>query len=271
MYNFIAFGDSFIEVFYILRNKNFEMHTYYGTPIKGLINKNDKYNDICEKLSLKKYDYGFFSFGQVDFYYYIYKKKYLDKNLDILDKIYDNCEKYVKLIYDLPNIKYKYISGIYPNHITNKNYKKMLIKYNIFTADNVDLISNEDLEYENRNSWIKQYNLLLEKYCKKYNITFCNIYDFIVDKKGIVYNIVLLRHDPYEIHLNSEILLFVYLKKYLSFLLKYYKLDYIYKKAEKYYNIYLQRVLNKMKIYNDLNYNNYKFNRKKVINFIDNI
>ena len=203
--NFIAFGDSFINIFLPLKNKNFKIYKYKGSPIKGLINKNEVYTDILNKLksSQIKYDYGFFAFGQVDFFFYYYKKLYLDNKKDILNEIYENSINYVKLINELPNIKEKYILGILPSHITNENYKNFLIYYNIFNTENINLI-NDDLEidYAIRNARIIQYNKLLEIHCKTYAIKFCNIFNYLFDNNGLVSSLLLLEHNLLNVHLE---------------------------------------------------------------------
>jgi hypothetical protein len=271
MIKFVAFGDSFINLFSSLKNNEFRIYKFKGAPIKGLINKNENYKTIkriTEKIKIK---YGFFGFGQVDFFFYIYKKKYLDNNINILNDIYNNCEEYVKLISELSNIENKYILGIYPNHIKNENYKKFLTIYNIFNQENINLISDDDIEYNIRNLRIKEYNLLLEKYCKKYNINFCNIYDNLVDNNGKVHEILLLKHNPFNIHINYEILLFIYLKKCLKFLLKYYRLQDIYNIAEKNNNNYIKNILKKSNTFNKLNFKQMKFNKKIILKFINTI
>ncbi len=272
--NFIAFGDSFINIFLPFKGKNFKICKYAGSPIKGLINKNEVYTDILNKLKSSEinYDYGFFAFGQVDFFFYYYKKLYLDNNKNILNEIYENSINYVKLVKELPNIKEKYILGILPNHITNENYKKFLINYSVFNNDNINLIDNSlELDYVIRNSRIIQYNKLLEIHCKTYGINFCNIFDYLIDKNGLVNSILLLEHNLCNVHIKYEILLFVYLKKCLKFLNKYYDKNKIFNIAENNYNLYIKNVLIKYKIFNDKIYNERKFQRNKIINFLNSI
>jgi hypothetical protein len=259
---FVAFGDSFINIFLSLSNKNFKIYKYKGAPIKGLVNKNDNYKHIKKILNFNKYDYGFFAFGQVDFFFYYYKKKYIDKKINILNIMYNYAEDYVKLISSFKNIKNKIILGILPSHIKNKNYKQFLINYGIFTEDNINLMSDDDFDYLIRNSRIIHFNNLLLKYCKKYGVKFCNIYNSLIDSNGNVNSIILLKHNELNVHFNYEILLFVYLKKCLSFLLEYYDLDKIYDIAENKFNEYMKP----KKLDNSLNFD--RINIQKFINKI---
>ena len=245
---FIAYGDSFINIFSTLTDKKvkidnikFKICKYKGAPIKGLLNKNENYNRILNTLTFNNYDYGFFGFGQVDFFFYYYKKKYIDNDKDILIKMYNGAEEYVKLIASLKNIKNKIILGILPSHIKNGNYKQFLINYGIFNESNINLITdNNEINYIVRNSRIIHYNNLLSKYCKIYKIKFCNVYDYLIDTNGNVNKIILLTHNQLNIHVNYEVLLFVYLKTCLKFLLNYYDINIIYKIAEYNYNKYMR-------------------------------
>lgn len=236
---FIAFGDSFIKMFSTLAGKSFKICKYKGAPIKGIVNRNENYKNILERLKTP-YDYGFFGFGQVDFFFYYYKKKYIDGDNQILDKMYEYAETYVKLISELKNIKNKIIFGVLPSHIANHNYKKFLMIYGVFTEENINLLADEyDYDYTIRNLRIIHFNELLEKYCKIYGVIFCNVYNNLVDANGNMYEILLLKHNTLNVHINYEMLLFVYLKKCLNFLLKYYGLEKIYTSAERNYNKYI--------------------------------
>ena len=259
---FIAFGDSFINTFSTLSNKNFKVCKFKAATMKGIINKNDNYKKILNILEKNNYDYSFFGFGQVDFFFSYYFKKYLDNEDKILQKMYNYAEEYVKVISNLKNIKNKIILGILPNHIKNENYRKFLINYGIFTDENINIVFDEDIDYVSRNSRIIQFNILLSKYCKTYSIQFFSIYNDLIDKKGNVHSIILLKHNALNVHINYEILLLVYLKKCLNFLLKYYNIKDIYILMEKYYNEYIMpKNLGP----------EFNFNKEKIINFIESI
>ena len=107
MAKYIAFGDSFVNIFYALQSKNFVIKKLKGALIQGLVKHNENYQSIINHLDNNHYDYGFFVFGNVDLSFYFYKKKYIDKvsDTEIIDTIFNNAEKYVKLINDLKNIK----------------------------------------------------------------------------------------------------------------------------------------------------------------------
>ena len=236
----IAFGDSFINTFSSLSNQNFKIKKFKGATMKGIINKSENYKEILKILEKTEYDYGIFGLGQVDFFFYYYHKKYIDKDLDILSKIYKNAKVYVSIIANLENIKKKIILGILPSHITNENYRRFLVGYGIFTNENINLITDIDIDYIGRNSRIIHYNKLLRKHCKKNNVYFCNAYKYIINANGYVNEIILLKHNEINIHVNYEILLLVYLTKCLKFLLQYYDINNIIDIAEKNFNEYMK-------------------------------
>ena len=261
---FIAFGDSFINTFSTFSSisNNFKVCKFKAATMKGIINKNENYKKIINNLDKNYYDYGFFGFGQVDFFFSYYFKKYLDNENKILEKMYNYAEEYVKLISNLKNIKNKIILGILPNHIKNENYRRFLIGYGIFTEENINIVSDEDIDYISRNSIIIQFNILLSKYCKKYDIIYCNAYNNLIDKNGYLHSIILLKHNDLNVHINYEILLLVYLKKCLKFLLNYYDINNIYDVMEKRYNEYIRpKNLGP----------DFDFNKEKIIKFIQSI
>ena len=262
---FIAFGDSFINTFSTLSalsKKNFKTVKFKGATFKGIVNKNENYEYILKLLKTNSYDYGFFGFGQVDLFFSYYYNKYLKNDPDTLKKMYENAEEYVKIISNLKNIKNKIILGVLPNHIKNEIYRDFLTGYGTFNHENIHLVEDEDMDYLFRNSIIIHYNNFLSKYCKVYNVQFCNVYNNLIDNNGDVHKIVILKHNYRNIHINYEILLLVYLKKCLNFLLKYYDIEKIYDIMEYRYNEYIgPKNLGP----------EYNFNKKNIIQFINSI
>jgi len=255
MKDIISFGDSFVNIFYPL-NDNIRIIKYKGATIKGLINRNDNYQDILDKLRTR-YKYGFFVFGQVDFFFYYYYKKYLMKEKNILKSMYDNAINYIKLIKDLPNIENKYVFGILPRQIKTNNYKKILTGYGIFTEENINLVKNYNLIKHNKR--IQKYNSLLEKYCNQYNITFCNIFDYITTNLKI--NKLFCLSNDLNIHLNFEYLLVIYVKYKLQFLLQYHDMNELIKLCKNSYNSYLESKTHKVE-------KKHFFSSKKIKKFI---
>lgn len=262
MKKFIAFGDSFINMFspfLSFKTHIFKINKYKGATMKGIINKNENYDDILAKLNKYDYDYAFFGFGQVDFFFYYYFKKYVKNENNVLEKMYDNAEEYVLNISELPNVKQKIIFGILPSHIKNEIYKDFLVGYGIVSKELIDSIPIDDMDYYERNKRIIHYNNLLAKHCKKYNIIFCNVYDYLMINNKVV-DIVLLKHNERNIHINYEILLLVYLKKCLKFLLQYYDINEIYNIMEYNYNKYMEP--KKLGL-------SFNFDRINILKFID--
>ena len=220
MVKIIAFGDSFVNIFYALKSNDFEIMKYKGALIQGLVKHNENYKKIIKILNKNKYDYAFFVFGNVDMNFYFFKKRYID-NLpeeEVVNIILTNAEKYVKLIQSLKNIKNKYIINVFPSTVADKNFKTILVKYGIIPEDKINNVNNKNIIYSKRNNLLIEFNNLLNKYSKLYNIHFCNIYNFIVDKKNHLHNIFRLQHTNLNIHFNNEYILMIFINTCLSFL-----------------------------------------------------
>lgn len=216
----IAFGDSFVNIFQALKGNKFKIIKFKGALIQGLVNRNENYYNMMKVLNGNHYDYGFFVFGNVDLNFYFYKKKYIDGVSDniIEDTIFNNAEKYVKLIGTLPNIKNKYILNVFPSKINDKNFKNVLSIYDILPKNKLNNVNNNNIKYKNRNVKIIKFNHLLQKYCNIYNINYCNVYNEITNNKKYLDKIFKLDHNPYNIHFNNEYILIVFLNYCLSFL-----------------------------------------------------
>ena len=52
--NFIAFGDSNVNILAPLQNEHFKIYKFKGVSIKSVLNKKDHYNDIVNALKKKK-------------------------------------------------------------------------------------------------------------------------------------------------------------------------------------------------------------------------
>jgi len=117
----IVFGKSYTKIFYIFKKiKNF----FYNLNIKGalihtILQKNFIYSKILNTIKKNNFDNAIFVYGISDLLFYYPKKKYID-NIDVLEKIYSNIEKFVKFVSNLPNITNKYIIGLLPIPITIK-------------------------------------------------------------------------------------------------------------------------------------------------------
>jgi len=267
MVKIIAFGDSFVNIFYALKSNDFEIVKCKGALIQGLVKHNENYEKIIKILNKNKYDNGFFVFGNVDMNFYFFKKKYVDKvpEDEIINTILSNAEKYVKLIQSLKNIKNKYIINVFPSTVADKNFKTMLFKYGIIPEDKINNVNNKNIKYTKRNNLVVEFNNLLDKYSKLNNIHFCNIYNFIVDKKNHLHKIFKLQHTSLNIHFNNEYILMVFINTCLSFL---------WKTTEEYNNIvekikqtsdeYIDRLVER----NKKNHLDNRFNLKKIILFI---
>ena len=221
--NFVAFGDSNVNILAPLQNEHFKIYKFKGVSIKSILNKKDQFNDIVNALKKKKFDCAFFIFGVVDMNFYYYYKTYEQEEKNMMDKIYDYLPEYVSLVNNL-SASNKCIIGILPSHIPTSNFKKMLEiyntlspkKYNTLSPEKIKNIDDSDITISIRNERVKKINSILSAECDKKNILFCDIYDQIT-QNDILNDIFYLKHNPHNIHQNYEYLLLVYLKKCLHF------------------------------------------------------
>lgn len=258
--NTIVFGSSFANIFVPLVSTNLEIKKLKGATIKGILNKNKNYDIINEKLNINNYYNGIFVFGNPDCDFYFFKKKYID-NID--DKIIEknillNAAKYVKYVSTLKNIKNKYICSVFPqNIILEKDYRKVIEIYGVLDKETTVKVKRNELIYSNRLKRILNFNDILEKECKKYDIKFCNITKYLLNSKNILHK--LYRHplNKYNIHLNFDYILIIYIIKCFPFLItnyekaieniKIFNYGYIYDKYQEYnmgINIKIEHLIN---------------------------
>eukprot|EP01038_Epipyxis_sp_PR26KG_P014965 gene14965-20132_t len=281
----IGFGDSFVNVLDTLRSPNFQLVKFKGANIKGLINKNENYSNILNNLKDKEYDFGFFIFGQVDFAFYYFYKKYLhssevgaDESLGVLDMMFENAERYVCMVRDLPNIKNKCIFAVLPTHIADKDYKLFLVNYGIFTEENIGLITDEnDYNIHIRNQRIIEFNRLLEIHCNTHNVLFVSGNNYMIDYDRLkqknelcVNTLFLLEHNPLNIHIKYEYVLIVLLRtSALKVLSRFFNFNQILNKAESNYNSYIRGVLEKHR--KPEMFDEVKFSARKIVKLIDDL
>jgi predicted RNA-binding protein YlxR (DUF448 family) len=272
MKKIIMFGTSFVNTFISLKSNFFSIIKFKGAMIKGLVNKNKNYNDIINILDTKKYHYGMFVFGDPDCLFYYYKKKYINNvNENIIeDSFYKNVEEYVKLVSKFKNIENKYILGVSPpTVIKDEDFRKSLHIYGILTEEESKKVSKKDLKYNFRLNRFIQFNKTLEESCIKYNVNFCNIFDYLLDKKYRINNVFKLKFNPYNIHYNFEAVLIVYLNSCLSFLCDkkiLFSYEDIIKKIKETSENYLKGVFKVNSLEKD--HKNYILNIKKIENLV---
>lgn len=221
MKKIILFGSSYINTFIAMKSKNFQIVKFRGAMIKGLLNKNENYQQMVKILNKNHFDYGIFMFGDPDCNFYYFKKKYVDnengKNIDI--KFFEYADQYVKLISELKNIKNKYILGVAPPSIIDDDIFKYCLKgYGILDEQQLEKVNDNDIIYKNRIIRFETFNNILENSCKKYNVNFCSIYNLLLNNKGHLNKLFRIQYNPYNIHYKFEAALIVYINSCLKFL-----------------------------------------------------
>ena len=225
--NTIVFGSSFSKLFFPLDSDKLKIMTFNGAMIKGLLNKNENYHIINETLKNNKYDNGIFIFGDPDCIFYFFKKKYTD-NIDdkiILKNIMLHAAKYVEYVSNLKNITNKYICSTFPpNIISADNFKNsMYYIYKAFDKETCNRFLKKDLKYSNRLQIVLDFNDVLEKECKKYNIKFCNITKYLLNSKNKLRKSFRHPLNLLNVHLNYDAILIVYINKCFRFIIDNYK------------------------------------------------
>lgn len=95
------------------------------------------------------------------------------------------------------NIENKYILGVSPpTAIKDDDFRKCLYIYGILTEEESKKVSKKDLKYNFRLNRFIQFNKILEESCIKYNVKFCNIFNYLLDKRSRINNIFRLKFNP---------------------------------------------------------------------------
>ena len=269
MYETIIFGGSYARIFkYFLPN----VTIYKGATIKGLLNKNNNYINILNKLE-NKYENGIFHFGITEFQIYYILKRYINKidHDTLIKNIYNFAEQYVKLISELPNLNNKYICNILPS-VINSSYLDEYININIKSQGNIldEDIKNIKIYLTTKiNKYIKKFNKLLKKYCKIYNIYYVNIYKLLYDKNKKIKEFLIINNIfKDETHMRYGYL-FLYYVSYtkLKFLIKDINLKELINQIKNDENNFLINKLEKMNI--EKYFDKYKFNSKIILKILN--
>jgi hypothetical protein len=212
IYNIIMklfFGDSFIGIFKLLKDKDMIVYKYKGASLKGLIKKdNTNRKDIINIVNTNNIDCCIFSFGQVDLHFSYYYKKFVKKEKFMMKNMIYN---YIKFIHELPNCKNKIVIGIYPSAVNDNDVYDQLLHYGIITND--IYIDNKHTTSNIRHNLYTKFNKYLEDACKIYNIEYIDIGNIVLNKKNNVKQVFIDPINKYNIHLLWEPLLPIIIKK----------------------------------------------------------
>lgn len=277
MNNKLFVGDSNVYIFSYFTKYGVKVIKYKGSPIKGIVNKNEIYQKIIENINKFKPTDLFLVFGIVDLNFYYYFKKYTENKEDIFEDIKEYVKEYVKIVSEM-NVKNKNIIGILPSAIKDRYFRESLQIYGIISKDTADKIPKEDLLMVNRNKRTEIINSILEEECKKYNINFCNIFSFITKDHKLVKLFSLGKIGTRNIHHRYEYLLIVFIKTCLNYLIKGKNLNSIIDELKIKFNNYIKDKIyvdikkthtNKTKEEKDKLYKQSKFSKKKITKFIN--
>lgn len=273
MNKIIFYGDSNVYIFNYLQNFGARIVKFKGSPIKGIVNKNENYDRIIREIKKFNPEYIFLIFGVVDMNFYYYYKKYgKNKEENIFDDIKSYIVEYVKIVSEL-DVKNKYIIGILPSPIKDKYFKITLRGYGILTEEEIEKIPDSDLTMVNRNKRIEEVNNILQDECKKYNINFCNIFPLTTRKYKMKKIFSLGTYSRVNIHHRYEYLFLIFVNTCLKFLIEDKDYNKIVNDLEKEFNDYI-----KERIYNNIDrsieendklYQKTRFDKDKITKYID--
>lgn len=197
------FGDSFVGIFTLLKDKSVRVYKYKGSTLKGLTKRDNKNrNSILEVVN--KYaniNCCVFSFGQVDLHFSYYYKKVKEEKFMMKYM----AEKYVEFIDGLPNCNNKILIGIYPSPVKDEDLYNQLVSYGIISKGTK--LDSKYTKHSFRLNLFKKFNSLLKKECMKRKIVYVDIGDIVLDKKGVVKGIYKDPISKYNVHLLWEPLL----------------------------------------------------------------
>ena len=272
MNKYLFLGDSNVYIFDYLKNYGAKIVKFKGTPIKGIVNKNENYEKIINIIQRFRPEYIFLIFGVVDLNFYYYFKKYRENKIDIFEQIKLYVKEYVKIVSEL-NVKNKYIIGVLPSQIRDKYFKITLKAYGILTEEEIKKISESDLSIQNRNKRIEEINNIIQNECKKYNINFCNIYNLTTKKYKMRKIFTLGEYGRVNIHHRYEYLLLIFINSCLSFLTKNIDYDKVISDLEKEFNDYIsERIFKNKQLNKDEQnklYEKTRFNKEKITKYIN--
>ncbi len=257
----IAFGSSFVQIFFPIESNHFTIVKYKGGMLKGILDKNENYYDMLSRFKKEKYENAFFVLGNPDCNFYYIKKKYIDgeDEKEILNTLYKNVQRYVLFVKNIKNVKRKIIINVAPPIQDDKNYMESIKTYGVITNNNLlKKIKKSDLSHKFRLEIRLIFNSLLKINCEKYGIEFCDTTPYLLDKNGKLENLFKLQHNPVNVHYSFEHVFLVYILTCLSDLVKNEKeLKNILKKTEKMHEEYIHNHLSKK--HKNINFSNHKF------------
>lgn len=212
----LCFGDSFINLFNLIKDKKIYVKKIKGKTMKGISKLTDNDSIIIKKI-INKYKNTvkaiILCFGSVDIHFSSYYNIYMNKYFDY-KTIIDNYIKFIKSLTINKNIKI-FILNPFINPVSPANYFNQLINYKIVenTEQNYKKLQpylNKKFTLETYYNFTKYLNYSI-KQLNNDNIINFNINNLLIDKNN---NILQKYKDysPYNIHLLYEPLLKLYLK-----------------------------------------------------------
>jgi hypothetical protein len=205
----LLFGDSFIGIFKLLKNKNIKIYKYKGASMRGLLKEqNQNRKDIIKRSAQKQVKCCIFSFGQVDLHFTYYYKRFIKKEKMVFENI---AKSYVEFINSLNECENKIIIGVYPSAVLDENVRGQLLHYEIIDENtNVD---DKYFDFNFRFNLYTKFNEQLKRECKKYNIEYIDVGKIVLGDDNKVKSKYIDPISPYNVHLIWETLLPKLVKK----------------------------------------------------------
>jgi len=207
------FGDSFVRLFSLVKNRGLRVRAYKGATAKGLT-KGDNSNrkDILKQLRRRpNTTRAVFVFGNVDVQMSYYFCKYARSPPEMID--FDAIAKdYVDFVASLP-ISEAIVVGVYPSPLVDDEVVASLGNYGILNDDQQATVEAADVLLNARQTRVQYFNSRLAFYCAQRGVTYVDLFNEMTDETNALkpqYRDISSRN----IHVVWETTLLLWLEKF---------------------------------------------------------
>eukprot|EP00493_Phyllostaurus_siculus_P022902 UN23236 len=176
------FGDSFVRLFSLVKNRGLRVRGYKGATAKGLTKvDNSNRKDILKQLRRRpNTTRAVFVFGNVDVQMSYYFCKYARSPPEMID--FDAIAKdYVDFVANLP-ISEAIVVGVYPSPLVDDEVVASLGNYGILNDDQQATVEAADVLLNARQTRVQYFNSRLALYCAQQGVTYVDLFNEMTDE-----------------------------------------------------------------------------------------
>jgi len=176
------FGDSFVRLFSLVKNRGLRVRGYKGATAKGLTKAgNSNRKDILKQLRQRpNTTRAVFVFGNVDVQMSYYFCKYSRSPPEMID--FDAIAKdYVDFVASLP-ISEAIVVGVYPSPLVDDEVVASLGNYGILNDDQQATVEAADVLLNARQTRVQYFNTRLAFYCAQRGVTYVDLFNEMTDE-----------------------------------------------------------------------------------------